>query len=76
MSEEDYCEYSGLPSTSAYENRSPDQVMLGDKTALAEEATRQLYMQIEHLIIRWNNNGTQTAGSLTREIMKLITLNK
>lgn len=74
MSEEDYCEYSGLPSTSAYENRTPNQVMLGDKTALAEEASEQLYMQIEHLIIQWNIDGTKTAGSLTRDIMKL-TLN-
>ena len=31
-----------------------------------------LYSEIEHLIIQWNNDGTKTAGSLTREIMKLI----
>ena len=31
-----------------------------------------LYSEIETLIIRWNNDGTKTAGSLTREIMKLI----
>ena len=31
-----------------------------------------LYSEIEHLIIRWNNDGTKTAGSLTREIMELI----
>jgi hypothetical protein len=31
-----------------------------------------LYSEIEHLIIKWNNDGTKTAGSLTREIMKLI----
>lgn len=72
MSEEDYCEYSGLPSASAYENRTPNQVMLGDKTALSEEESGQLYMQIEHLIIQWNIDGTKTAGSLTREIMKLL----
>jgi len=31
-----------------------------------------LYSEIEHLIIRWTIDGTKTAGSLTREIMKLI----
>jgi hypothetical protein len=31
-----------------------------------------LYWKIENAIIRWNNDGTQTAGSLTREIMELI----
>ncbi len=31
-----------------------------------------LYSEIEYLIIQWSNDGTKTAGSLTREIMKLI----
>ena len=31
-----------------------------------------LYQQIEAAIIRWSNDGTKTAGSLTREIMELI----
>jgi hypothetical protein len=31
-----------------------------------------IYSEIEHLIIRWNIDGTKTAGSLTREIMELI----
>jgi hypothetical protein len=31
-----------------------------------------LYSEIEHLIIRWNIDGTKTAGSLTREIIELI----
>jgi hypothetical protein len=31
-----------------------------------------LYSEIEHLIIKWVIDGTKTAGSLTREIMKLI----
>jgi hypothetical protein len=31
-----------------------------------------LYSEIEHLIIRWTIDGTKTAGSLTRDIMKLI----
>ena len=31
-----------------------------------------LYSEIESLIIHWTIDGTKTAGSLTREIMKLI----
>jgi hypothetical protein len=31
-----------------------------------------MYSEIENLIIRWNNDGTKTAGELTREIMELI----
>jgi len=33
---------------------------------------RKLYSEIEHQIIMWVNDGTKTAGSLTREIMDLI----
>lgn len=77
------CEYSGLASLSAYENRAPNQVILGDKSALLEgdffgnyksnkEIDSQIYSEIEHLIIQWNIDGTKTAGSLTRDIMKLI----
>lgn len=32
----------------------------------------KLYSEIENLIIRWNNDGTKTAGFLTRQIMKLL----
>jgi hypothetical protein len=32
----------------------------------------ELYSEIETLIIRWSIDGTKTAGSLTRQIMKLI----
>jgi hypothetical protein len=32
----------------------------------------ELYSAIETAIIRWNLDGTKTAGSLTREIMLLI----
>jgi len=32
----------------------------------------ELYSDIESAIIRWNLNGTETAGSLTREIMSII----
>jgi len=36
-----------------------------------------LYSEIEHLIIRWTIDGTKTAGSLTRDIMKVkIKVNK
>ena len=31
-----------------------------------------LYQKIEHAIIWWNNDGTKTAGTLTREILKII----
>ena len=33
----------------------------------------QLYSEIEKAIIRWSNDGTLTAGTLTREIMDLLT---
>ena len=32
-----------------------------------------LYSEIEHLIIKWVIDGTKTAGSLTRDIMKVKT---
>ena len=37
-----------------------------------EKKKKELYSEIEELIIRWSNDGTKTAGSLTRDIMKLI----
>lgn len=36
---------------------------------------KELYSEIENLIITWNNDGTKTAGSLTRKIMKKINKN-
>jgi len=36
----------------------------------------QLYQQIEVAIIKWSNDGTQTAGTLTREIMDIINKSK
>jgi hypothetical protein len=36
---------------------------------------KELYSEIENLIIIWNNDGTKTAGNLTRQIMKLIKKN-
>jgi hypothetical protein len=35
-------------------------------------AEDELYSAIEAAIIRWNLDGTKTAGSLTREIMSII----
>lgn len=32
----------------------------------------KLYSEIENLIIIWNNDGSKTAGSLTRQIIKEI----
>ncbi len=32
----------------------------------------KLYREIENAIIRWNNDGTKTAGTLTREIMEML----
>lgn len=32
----------------------------------------ELYSEIETLIIHWNNDGTKTAGYLTRQIMELL----
>ena len=31
-----------------------------------------LYSKIEYLIIMWSNDGTKTAGTLTRQIMELL----
>ena len=33
---------------------------------------KTLYSEIENSIIRWNVDGTRTAGELTREILKII----
>jgi len=35
-------------------------------------AKNELYSAIETAIIRWNIDGTKTAGELTREIMLII----
>ena len=46
-----------------------------EKISVIDETNKELYSEIENLIIRWNNDGTKTAGSLTREIMSLIKTN-
>jgi hypothetical protein len=45
-----------------------------EKLYLGHEVVNKqiLYSEIEHLIIVWTIDGTKTAGSLTRDIMKLI----
>jgi|LakMenEpi03Aug12_release.lakeMendotaPanAssembly.Ray.scaffolds.fasta_scaffold957793_2 hypothetical protein len=35
-------------------------------------ADDKLYSGIEDLVIRWSNDGTKTAGNLTRQIITLI----
>jgi len=35
-----------------------------------------LYSKIEHAIISWSNNGTKTAGTLTRELLCIIKKDK
>ena len=40
--------------------------------SIEEENENRLYSDIEVSIIRWNIDGTKTAGSLTREILAII----
>ena len=37
-----------------------------------EDLNKDLYSEIENLIITWSNDGTKTAGTLTRQIMEKI----
>jgi len=50
--------------------------MYAKTVQLINDDPTELYSEIEYLIIMWSNDGTKTAGSLTRDIMKLITQNK
>jgi gas vesicle protein len=47
-----------------------------EKISVIDESEKDLYSEIENLIIFWSNDGTKTAGSLTREIMALIKTKK
>ncbi len=38
--------------------------------------SKELYSEIEDLIIRWSNDGTKTAGNLTRQIMETLSQQK
>ena len=40
------------------------------------ESNKGVYAEIENLIICWSNDGTKTAGTLTRRIMYLLEQNK
>ena len=42
------------------------------KPFVLDEVDKELYNEIENLIIRWNIDGTKTAGALTRQIIGLI----
>ena len=42
------------------------------KPFLLDDGDKELYNEIENLIIRWNIDGTKTAGALTRQIIGLI----
>jgi hypothetical protein len=37
-----------------------------------KEDNAKLYREIENAIIRWSNEETKTAGSLTREILEIL----
>lgn len=43
-----------------------------EKISVIDESEKDLYSDIEDLIIRWSNDGTKTAGELTRRIMSLL----
>jgi hypothetical protein len=45
---------------------------LSNKDEDFDKLNNKLYSRIEQLIIQWNNDGTKTAGSLTREIVELL----
>ena len=59
-----------------WENDGKHYELVGDDEHKEWEEVRPsnetLYSEIEHLIIRWTIDGTKTAGSLTRDIMKLL----
>jgi hypothetical protein len=65
--------YSGMPSPMSYMRCDKcDEVQSECKCKEKIMNKEQLYSEIENLIITWNIDGTKTAGSLTREIMKLL----
>ena len=44
----------------------------GDTISIPKYGDDVLYQEIEYLIIMWSNDGTKTAGHLTRQIMELL----
>jgi hypothetical protein len=59
-----------FPSQS--EESKPKMPRVFEFLALVNNYEKTLYAENEHLIIDWSNDGTKTAGTLTRDIMKLI----
>ena len=45
-------------------------------TQFEEKPNQDLYSELESLIIKWANDGTKTAGSLTRDILNIINKQK
>jgi hypothetical protein len=44
----------------------------GDEILEVAQNDLSIYQQLENAIIRWNNDSTKTAGSLTRELLSLL----
>ena len=75
---------SGAREESSWDETNPRDIelmkLLDNKTKeLTESIMRNIkensdkvYSDIEHAIIDWSNDGTQTAGTLTRTIMELL----
>lgn len=57
--------------TRKYWDKSYKNYIFKSKKQKDEEA-KQFYRAIEVAIIRWSNHGNRTAGSLTREILRII----
>jgi hypothetical protein len=50
----------------------PQYAILKAPLVYVKEQTDPMYSEIELAIIRWNIDGTKTAGELTRTILKII----
>jgi hypothetical protein len=49
-----------------------DNAMEEYATLCQKDFNKDLYSKIENLIVIWSNDGTKTAGTLTRQIIKLL----
>lgn len=58
----------------------PERIKTNKKNELPFESLndkqKKIYSDIEHAIIVWNLDGTKTAGTLTRRIMKKLVSHK
>jgi len=61
-----------VTSTDQQTNQEIVDRIRGKKDTKEDTKEKSLYSEIEYLIIDWNNDGTKTAGHLTRQIMKLL----